>query len=407
MPNTNVSRINSRTGRDAVRGRRAGNRRVNREQAERRAFVDYTLVVAVLFLTGFGLVMIYSTSSYEASVQFGDSSYYLRKQMLAAALGIVAMVIVAMLPYHFWERVAFPIYAVSYVLIFLIIPFGHEANGAKRWFRVAGISVQPAEIMKIAVILFTAGLIVRLGGKRLRTGRGFALVLLTGLIPALLIRGITDNMSSAVIVFGISFLMLFVAAPDYKRFALIVGFVAVVALVAVLVVMNTPEGSGAWRLERIRAWMDPASYASGKGFQTLQALYAIGSGGLFGKGLGQSVQKLGFIPEAQNDMIFSIICEELGLVGALAVISMFVIMIWRFMVIADSSSDLYGGMIVVGVMAHVSIQVILNIAVVTNVMPNTGISLPFISYGGSALVCMLMEVGLVLSVGRGIYIQDL
>ncbi len=168
-----------------------------------------------------------------------------------------------------------------------------------------------------------------------------------------------------------------------------------------------PENSGAWRLERIRAWLDPNAYASGKGFQTLQALYAIGSGGVLGKGLGESVQKLGFIPEAQNDMIFSIICEELGLLGAIAVMTRFKVMIWRFMAIAYSSPDMYGGLLVVGVMAHVAIQVILNIAVVTNTMPNTGISLPFISYGGSALVCMLFEIGLVLSVGRGIQIQDL
>ncbi len=158
---------------------------------------------------------------------------------------------------------------------------------------------------------------------------------------------------------------------------------------------------------RILAWLDPEAYASGKGFQTLQALYAIGSGGILGKGLGQSMQKLGFIPEAQNDMIFSIICEELGLFGAISILLMFVLLIWRFMVIANNASDLFGALLVVGVMGHIAIQVILNVAVVTNTIPNTGISLPFISYGGTSVLFLLVEIGIVLSVGKGIRLKDL
>lgn len=162
-----------------------------------------------------------------------------------------------------------------------------------------------------------------------------------------------------------------------------------------------------FRSERILAWLDPEAYASGKGFQTLQALYAIGSGGILGKGLGQSMQKLGFLPEAQNDMIFSIICEELGLFGAISIILMFLLLIWRFMVIANNASDLFGALLVVGVMGHIAIQVILNIAVVTNTIPNTGISLPFISYGGSAVLFLMIEVGIVLSVAKGIRLKDI
>jgi len=162
-----------------------------------------------------------------------------------------------------------------------------------------------------------------------------------------------------------------------------------------------------FRGTRILAWLDPEAYASDKGFQTLQALYAIGSGGIWGKGLCQSIQKLNFLPEAQNDMIFSIICEELGLFGAAAVILLFLLLIWRFMVIANNSADLFGAMLVVGVMGHIAIQVILNIAVVTNTIPNTGISLPFISYGGSSVLFLLIEIGIVLSVGRGIRFKDL
>ncbi len=174
-----------------------------------------------------------------------------------------------------------------------------------------------------------------------------------------------------------------------------------------IIVNAADSGSLGVRGTRILAWLDPEAYASGKGFQTLQALYAIGSGGIWGKGLGKSVQKLGFLPEAQNDMIFSIICEELGLFGAIAIMLMFVLLIWRFMVIANNAPDLFGALLVVGVMGHIAIQVILNVAVVTNTIPNTGISLPFISYGGSAVLFLMIEIGIVLSVGRGIRLKDL
>ena len=198
--------------------------------------------------------------------------------------------------------------------------------------------------------------------------------------------------------------MLFVASPSYKRF-IVLGTVGVAAAAAwVFVILQMDSSSLDFRGNRILAWLNPEDYASGTGFQTLQALYAIGSGGIFGKGLGQSIQKLGFVPEAQNDMIFSIICEELGLFGGVAVILLFVLLIWRFMIIANNASDLFGALLVVGVMGHIAIQVILNIAVVTNSIPNTGVSLPFISYGGSSV--MFIEIGLVLSVAKGIRLKD-
>ena len=186
--------------------------------------------------------------------------------------------------------------------------------------------------------------------------------------------------------------MLFVASPKYSHFVLMAAAVGVVGVIFI--------SFEAYRMDRIKIWRNPEAYE--KGYQTLQGLYAIGSGGLFGKGLGESMQKLGFIPEAQNDMIFSVICEELGLFGAVCVILLFLLMIWRFMIIANNASDLYGALVVVGIMAHLSIQVILNIAVVTNTIPNTGISLPFISYGGTSVLFLLAEMGLALSVAKGI-----
>lgn len=380
--------------------------RRNKKQAE--YFFDYTLLFIVLFLLGFGMIMVYSTSSYEASLSAKlkyDEAYYLKHQAFAAVVGLAAMIVVANIPYHFWERFAVLGYFVSAILIALVLtPLGIEANGARRWLNL-GLSVQPAEIAKLCMILFLASFICKMG-KGIRTGRGFWLVLMIPVPICLMVWKITNNMSSAIIIFGIALLMLFVASPDYKRFVLMgaAGVAAVAALVFVIIQMEHSDLG--FRGGRILAWLNPEAYASGTGFQTLQALYAIGSGGIFGKGLGQSMQKLGFLPEAQNDMIFSIICEELGLFGGIAVILLFVLLIWRFMVIANNASDLFGALLVVGVMGHIAIQVILNIAVVTNTIPNTGISLPFISYGGSSVMFLLIEIGLVLSVAKGIKLKN-
>lgn len=369
-------------------------------------FFDYTLLFIVLFLLGFGLVMLYSTSSYEASLNLNDGGYYLKRQAGATALGLVAMVVVALIPYRFWERFAMFGYVATIIAIFLVkSPLGYSSGGATRWFKVFGLSVQPAEIAKIAIILFLASFICKMG-KAINTVKGFGIILAIPLPISGLIYVLTNNLSSAIIVFGIAAVMLFVATNDYKKFVLLfLAGAAMVAVIIFLVVSQENDGMG-FRGERILAWLNPEAHASGKGFQTLQALYAIGSGGIFGKGLGQSMQKLGFIPEAQNDMIFSIICEELGLFGAISIILLFMILVWRCVVIANNASDMFGALLVVGVMGHLSIQVILNIAVVTNTIPNTGITLPFISYGGSSILFLLSEIGLVLSVSRGIALKE-
>ena len=372
------------------------------------SFSDYTLLFIVLFLLAFGLVMLYSTSAYDANLTYNDSTYLFRKQIFSTLAGLVVLFIVSHLPYHIWERFAVIGYGVSVALVLLIIPFGIEANGAKRWLRVFGISLQLAEVAKLAMILFLAYLICKMG-RNIRTMKGFLVVLGAAAPISGLIYVITRNLSSAIIIMGIAVVMLFVACPDYKRFIILglIGIAGVAGIVFLIVKMSESGSVGSFRGERILAWLDPEAYASGKGFQTLQALYAIGSGGILGKGLGQSMQKLGFLPEAQNDMIFSIICEELGLFGAIAVLMMFILLIWRCMIIANNAPDLFGALLVVGVMGHIAIQVILNVAVVTNTIPNTGISLPFISYGGSSVMFLLAEIGIVFSVGRGIRLKDL
>lgn len=370
-------------------------------------YFDYSLLFVVLFLLGFGMVMLYSTSSYEAVQDYGDSAFWLKKQIFAVSLGLVAMIVVANIPYHFWEHFATLGYFVSALLIFLVIPFGREVKGAKRWIYIGPISLQPAEVAKLCMILFLASLVCKMG-KGIRTGKGFLTVLAVPLPIVLMVWQITNNMSSAIIILGIAVLMIFVASPDYKKF-IILGLSGIAGVVAVVfIVINLAESENMnFRFARILAWLHPEAYADGTGFQTLQGLYAIGSGGVWGKGLGQSLQKLGFIPEAQNDMIFSIICEELGLFGAIAIIMMFMLLIWRLMVIANNAPDLFGALLVVGVLGHIAIQVILNIAVVTNTIPNTGISLPFISYGGSSVMFLLIEIGLVLSVAKRIQLKEM
>ena len=380
---------------------------IRRRKKQAEYFFDYTLLFIVLFLLGFGLIMVYSTSSYEASMSASlnyDEAYYLKHQAGATVLGLVAMMVVSRIPYHFWEPFAIPGYLASAVLIALVMtPLGITANGATRWLNL-GVSVQPAEIAKLCMILFLASFICKIG-KGIRSLKGFLVVLAIPLPICVMVWKITDNLSSAIIIFGIAFLMLFVASPEYKRF-LILGAVGIAgAALLVFAIIQMDSSSLDFRGNRILAWLNPEDYAMGTGFQTLQSLYAIGSGGIFGKGLGQSIQKLGFLPEAQNDMIFSIICEELGLFGGIAVILLFVILCWRFMVIANNAPDLFGALLVVGVMGHIAIQVILNIAVVTNTIPNTGISLPFISYGGSSVMFLLIEIGMVLSVARGIRLK--
>lgn len=359
------------------------------------------MIFVVLFLLAFGLVMLYSTSSYQAAVSNGDSAYYLVRQFVFVVIGLAVMAFVSVIPYRFWKKLAGLAYLVSVALIVLIIPFGVERNGAKRWITVGGsVNIQPAEVAKLGIILFCAALIERIG-RNVRTWRGFLFPLVPAAIVAVMIWQITDNLSTAIIIMAIAVSMLFVASPDYKRFIAIASAAGAAAGVWLFVTIRLADsGDLNFRSNRLLAWLHPEEYADSTAYQTIQALYAIGSGGVTGKGLGESLQKLGYVPEPQNDMIFSIICEELGLFGAGVIIFMFIILIWRLVMIILSARDLFGALLVVGVMAHISIQVILNIAVVTNTIPNTGVTLPFISYGGSAIISLLIEIGLVLSVSR-------
>lgn len=373
--------------------------------AKEARYFDFGLLFVVLFLLVFGMVMIYSSSSYIAEIQHSDSKFFLVRQGVAVFIGLIAMGCFAVQDYRKWKKFGIAAYIGSVILVVMLAFVGSTVNGATRWIKLpGGLNLQPAEVAKLGMILFLAQLISLLK-EQVDTRKFVCLIMVATTFLAILIYLISNNLSSAVIVVGIVYLMMFVASNNYKTYALItlIG----VGVVAILIIGVLDFGwFGSFRSGRIMAWKNPEAYADNKSFQTLQALYAVGSGGFFGKGLGASMQKLGFIPEAQNDMIFSIIAEELGLFGAISVILLFVILIWRCIIIAINAEDLYGSMIVVGVMAHIAIQVILNIAVVTNTIPNTGISLPFISYGGSSVVFLLIEVGLVLSVSREIRLKE-
>ncbi len=376
---------------------------LERTRGKTEHHVDVSLWFALLFLLGFGMVMIYSASSYTAFADYGDQMYYLKRQAIAVGLGLIAMVVVSRIPYHFWERFAFFGIFASVILIFLVkTPLGVESHGARRWIKtgIPGFNLQPAEVAKVATILFLAVMICKMG-KAILKWKGLLIMASPSLLLFVLIWKVTDNMSSALIVMAISAVMIFVASPDYKKFV-IIALLGVAGAIGLVMIVKYTDILASFRADRIRAWLDPESDPDDKGFQTLQALYAIGSGGIKGKGLGQSMQKLSFLPESQNDMIFSIICEELGLFGAAAIMLMFVILIWRMMIIANNAPDLFGGMLVTGVISHIAVQAVLNVAVVTNTIPNTGISLPFISYGGSSVIFLMIEMGLVLSVARGI-----
>lgn len=369
-----------------------------KKQPERQNF-DYVLLTVVLFLLGFGLLMIYSASSYEASVTYGSSIYFLRKQGFAMILGLAGLFVFSKIPYPWWKKVSVIALVASLIIVCLVkTKLGITKNGASRWIRLGPLSFQPAELVKVTIIIFQANLLAKMG-KGIQSLKGVIVYFLAPTISSALILLITKNMSSAIIVFGIAVAMLFVAVPGYKWF---IGFgvAGLTAVAGAIYYVISADVNGNFRFNRIKAWLDPEAYSTDSAFQTLQALYAIGSGGIWGKGLGQSMQKRRFLPEAQNDMIFSIICEELGLFGAIAVIVLFVVLIWCCMVIANNTIDQFGSLLVVGVMAHYAIQVILNIAVVTNTIPNTGITLPFISYGGTAVCFLLAEIGIVLNVSQ-------
>lgn len=359
-----------------------------------RGNLDVTFLVLVLLLLTFGLIMLFSASYAYAYYNDNDSFYYIKRQLVFAIAGIVAMIVASHFDYRFWQKLAFPVMGVAVVLLIIVL-FLPKIAGVHRWIAIGNIiTFQPSEIAKFAIVVMFAKMVTGYGEK-MKTLR-------YGIVPFLIVLGIIaglmmmePHLSGTVLIATIGVVMMFVGGVDLKWFALGVGVLAAGIVVVVMI-----PGVIQYAQARLEYWLDPFSDPQGLGFQTIQSLLAIGSGGVMGLGLGNSRQKYLYVPEPQNDFVFSIVCEELGLVGAAIIVILFALLVWRGYVIAIRAQDKFGTMLAVGLTTQVGLQALLNIAVVTNTIPNTGISLPFFSYGGTALMMLLAQMGVILSVSR-------
>ena len=355
--------------------------------------VDYPFLILVLLLLGVGLAMLYSASSAQSMYDTGYkiSTKYLQKQAICAVIGLIAMYFFSRIPAPVWYHLAWPAYGLSILLLLSVLIIGQEVNGAKRWISIAGIQFQPSEIAKFSMILIFARLTRIFGtdAKKFRYGvLGFGLALMGILVPLAL-----EKHLSAIMLMGmVAVVMMFVAGTSPKW--LLAGAGAAAAFVFVYITFMGYAG------DRVTAWLDPASDPGDTGYQILQSLYAIGSGGLFGLGLGKSRQKYLYLPFQYNDYIFAIVCEELGLIGAAVIIALFAAVIIRGYWIALRASSRFSTVLAAGLTTLIAVQTILNLCVVTNLLPSTGIALPFFSYGGTALAMNLGEMGVILNISR-------
>ena len=376
-----------------------------KNETKKRRFYDYSLIFIILFLLVMGLIMIYSASSYTADLKFKNSAYFVNKQLIFVVAGLILMIFVSIVPYQVWIKLSKLIYVVATVLVGAVLVIGRDANGARRWINLFGIKFQPSEFVKVAIIIFSSYYLVKYKNDLHSTDRKVAekkLWFLFGVIFVPTVLVMVENLSTSIIIFLIAFCMSFLGTSNKRLHT--VGAIAM----GVILFFSKPfvkliyeRGARDYHLTRLLVWAEPEKFSRDGGYQVIQGLYAIGSGSFFGKGLGQGMQKF-FLPESQNDMIFAIIVEELGLFGAGLIMGAFVFLIYRMIKISFSVTDPEGVYLVVGILIHLSLQVILNIAVVTGVLPNTGVSLPFISYGGTSILVLLGEMGIVLSVARSI-----
>ena len=377
-----------------------------RTREKEKPYYDYDLLLVIIFLMCFGVVMLYSSSAYSAQIDYKNDMFFFTRQAMIGIIGFIVMFIVSKIDYHLYGAYAKELFWFSMFLMALVqTPLGKTVNGARRWIRLpGGLSLQPAEFTKIAVILFIAYEIC-LFGQKAKKWDGIKILLGYGLVATLGVFLLTDNLSTAIIVFAITCILIFVVHPKTKPFIAGVIVAGIVGIIGIIFLKYTLAKSDNFRMRRIIAWLNPEANADKDSYQFLQGLYAIGSGGFFGKGLGNSTQKLHAIPEAQNDMILAVICEELGVFGAIIILCLFAFMLYRLLFIARNAPDLYGALIATGIFAHIALQVTLNIGVVTGLLPTTGVTLPFISYGGTAIVILLAEMGIALGISSKIRLK--
>ena len=357
--------------------------------------LDLPFLAILLLLLCYGLIMLYSAGYAVALYRRGDAYTYIRPQLLFAALGVAAMYAASLVDYHIWHKLAWPLLGVSLALLVLVL-FMPEYNGCKRWIVLPGLgTLQPSEIAKFSVVLVFAH-IISLNHDRMKTFTAGVLPFGAVLGAVAVLMLLEPHLSGTLLILGIGAVLMFMGGTGLKWFGL-AGALGAGAIAAALVFLPDLVP---YAMDRLASWQDPFADPLGEGHQTIQSLYAIASGGVMGLGLGNSRQKYLYVPEPQNDFIFSILCEELGFVGAAAVIVLFLALFLRGMTVAVRARDKFGALLVVGFVTQVILQAVLNIAVVTNTIPNTGISLPFFSSGGTSLLMLLGEMGIVLSVSR-------
>lgn len=365
----------------------------NRRRIPAEGRVDYPFLFLVLLALAVGLIMLYSASFAQSEYDTGYSSStrYLQKQAVCAGIGLIAMAMFSRIPVDFWFRLAWPLYAGSILLLLSVLVVGESVNGARRWINVAGLQFQPSELAKFTMILIF-GRLTRKYGERAEKFRygvlGFGVTMLGILVPLAL-----EKHLSAIMLMGmVAVVMMFVAGTRMRWLLMGAG----AAALFVVVYVNLMGYAG----DRITAWLHPERDPGDTGYQILQSLYAIGSGGVFGLGFGKSRQKYLYLPFQYNDYIFAVICEELGLVGASLIIILLAALILRGYWVALHAQDRFSTVLAAGLVTLIAVQTVLNLGVVTNLLPSTGIALPFFSYGGTALAVNLGEMGIVLSVSR-------
>lgn len=352
--------------------------------------IDYVILLCVILLVAIGIIMVFSSSYYTAGQgENADMYSFLKKDTIYAAIGFVAMYFVSRIDYEILKLFIKPLYFGSILLLLLVFtPLGVVHNGARRWLNF-GFEFQPSEIAKFALIITLAAMLEN-NPKMLDSWSGVLKYLGIMILPTGIVA--MENLSTSIVIGGISVVLLFVYSPKL-RYPVTIGIAGMAAVLSLVFL--------SWRSDRVTAWLHPETVANEKGFQVLQSLYSVASGGMFGLGIGGSRQKMGYMPEAQNDIIFAIICEELGWFGAAIVVTLFIVLIWRGIYIAiRNSNEPFAMLLATGITSMIAIQVMINIAVVTNTIPNTGIPLPFISYGGTSLVMMLASMGLLMNISR-------
>ena len=366
--------------------------------------MDFTLVITVLLLLALGLVMLLSASAPKSMQESADgNSYtYFARQSFFAVAGIITMFGISRFDYRFFQKCYKFAYVASIVLLIMVLLIGTESHGAKRWINLGFTTFQPSELVKICMIIFYAGILVKNRDDLGKFGKGLVKHVLF-LVPIILLLALEPHISTSMVITITCCVMLIMAGCKFWQFLLsgvVAGGIGGIAATILYFTNDWFQTKFQYIVTRFITFLDPWQEATGDGWQVIQSLYAIGSGGLFGVGLGESKQKYLYLPEPHNDFIFSVIAEELGFVGCIVVFILFAIFIWRGILIAMKAPDMFGSLVAIGITTLVGIQVIINVAVVTSSMPATGMQLPFFSYGGTALFILLCEVGVLLSISR-------